>query len=104
MWHHSILLFLFSLVGCDYFPLLVNIRGMFNLAWPEAASSTPEVTTLYNRRRKQREGGTIPPGPTLGGVGPNWEQFRSAQVLSQLALKSVELGAGTNWEQLVQLA
>ena len=43
-------------------------------------------------------------GPALGGVGPNWEQFRSAQVPSQLAPMSVELYAGPNWEQLVQLA
>ena len=78
MWHHSILLFLLSLVGCDYFPLLVNIRGMFNLAWPEAESSTLfngttlKVTTLYNRRRKRRWGGSPPPpGPELGGAGPN---------------------------------
>ena len=33
-------------------------------------------------------------GPALGGVGPNCEQFRSAQVPSQLAPRSVELGAG----------
>ena len=46
----------------------------------------------------------LPSGPALGGAGPNWEQFRSAQVASQLALKSVELVAGPNWEQLVQLA
>ena len=43
-------------------------------------------------------------GPALVGAGPNWEQFRSAQVPSQLAAMSVELGAGPNWEQLVQLA
>ena len=30
-------------------------------------------------------------GPALGGAGPNWEQFWSAQVPSQLALRSVEL-------------
>ena len=36
--------------------------------------------------------------------GGNWEQFRSAQFLSQLAPRSVELGAGPNWEQLVQMA
>ena len=40
----------------------------------------------------------------LGGAGPNWEQFRSAQVPSQLAPRSVELGAGPKWEQYVQLA
>ena len=40
----------------------------------------------------------------LGGAGPNWEQFRSAQVPSQLAPRSVELIAGPNWEHLVQLA
>ena len=44
------------------------------------------------------------PGPALGGVGLNWEQFRSAQVPSQLVPRSVELGAGPNWEQLVHLA
>ena len=38
------------------------------------------------------------PGPTLGGAGPNWEQFRSAQVPSLHALRSVELGAGPNWD------
>ena len=43
-------------------------------------------------------------GPALGGAGSNWEQFQSAQVPSQLAPRSVELGAGPNWEQLVQLA
>ena len=43
-------------------------------------------------------------GPTLGGAGPNCEQFRSAQVPSQLAPRSVELGAGPSWEQLIQLA
>ena len=43
-------------------------------------------------------------GPALGGAGPNWEQYRSAQVPSQLAPRAVELGAGPNWEQLVQLA
>ena len=42
-------------------------------------------------------------GPALGDAGPNWEQFRSAQVHSQLAPRSVELGAGpsgikwSNW-------
>ena len=40
----------------------------------------------------------------LGGAGPNWEQFRSAQVPSQLAPRSVQLIAGPNWEHLVQLA
>ena len=40
----------------------------------------------------------------VGGGGGNWEQFRSAQFLSQLAPRSVELGAGPNWEQLVQMA
>ena len=44
------------------------------------------------------------PGSALGGAGPNWEQFRSAEVPSQLAPRSVELGAGPSWEQLVQLA
>ena len=39
----------------------------------------------------------------LVGAGPNWEQFRSAQVPSQLAPRSVVLGAGPNWEQMVQL-
>ena len=33
-------------------------------------------------------------GPALGGAGPNCEQFRSAQVPSQLAPRYVELGAG----------
>ena len=28
------------------------------------------------------------PGPALGGAGPNWEQFQSAQVPSQLAPRS----------------
>ena len=45
-----------------------------------------------------------PAGLALGGAGPNWEQFRSAQDPSQFAPRSVELGAGPNWEQLVQLA
>ena len=39
-------------------------------------------------------------GPALGGAGPNWIQFRFAQVPSQLAPRSVELGAGptgSNW-------
>ena len=36
------------------------------------------------------------PGPALGGAGTNGEQCRSAQVPSQLAPRSVELGAGTN--------
>ena len=40
-------------------------------------------------------------GPALGGVGPNWGQFRSVQVPIQLAPSSVELGVGPNWEQLV---
>ena len=40
---------------------------------------------------------------TLGGAGPNWEQFRSAQVPSQLTPRSVELDAGPDWDQLVQL-
>ena len=46
---------------------------------------------------------TLLAGPALGGVGPNWEQFRSAQVPNQLAPSpmSVEFGAGPNWEQLV---
>ena len=39
------------------------------------------------------------PGPALGGAGPNWEQFRSAQVPSQLVPRSVELSAESNWEQ-----
>ena len=43
-------------------------------------------------------------GQALGGAGPFWEQFRSAQVPSQLARKSVELGEGPNWEQLVQFS
>ena len=46
----------------------------------------------------------ISPGPALRGAGPNWEQFRSAQVSSQLAPRSVELVAGPNWEQIGQLA
>ena len=46
----------------------------------------------------------VPAGPVLGGAGPNWEQFQSAQVPSQLAPRSVESGAGPNWELLVQLA
>ena len=33
-------------------------------------------------------------GPALGGAGPKWEQFRSAQVPSQLAPRSV---VGSNW-------
>ena len=36
-------------------------------------------------------------GPALGGAGPNWEQFRSAQVPSQLKPRSVELRARPNW-------
>ena len=28
-------------------------------------------------------------GPALGGAGPSWEQFQSAQVTSQLAPRSV---------------
>ena len=28
-------------------------------------------------------------GPAIGGAGPNWEQFQSAQVPSQLAPRSV---------------
>ena len=43
-------------------------------------------------------------GLALGGAGPNWEQFQSAQVPSQLAPIFVELGPGPNQEQLVQLA
>ena len=39
-------------------------------------------------------------GPALAGTGPNWEQFRSAQVPSQLEPWSVELGTGPNWEHL----
>ena len=38
-------------------------------------------------------------GPALGGAGPNWEQFRSAQVPSQLASRSVELDGSPKWEQ-----
>ena len=37
------------------------------------------------------------PGPALGGAGPSWEQFRLAQVPSQLVPRSVELSAGPNW-------
>ena len=48
--------------------------------------------------------GVLYTAPALGGAGPNWEQFRSAQVPSQFAPRSVELGAGPTWEQLVQLA
>ena len=33
------------------------------------------------------------------GPWPNWEQFRTAQVPSQLTPRSVKLGAGPNWEQ-----
>ena len=40
----------------------------------------------------------------LRQFGPKWKQFRLAQVLSQLEPRSVELGAGLNREQLVQLA
>ena len=41
-------------------------------------------------------------GTGLGSAGPNyWEQFRSAQVPSELAIRSVEFGArapfGSNW-------
>ena len=43
-------------------------------------------------------------GPVLGGAGPNWKQFRSAQIPSQLPPRSTELGVGPNWEQLVKLA
>ena len=46
----------------------------------------------------------VHPWSTLGGAGPNWEKFQSAQVPSQLAPRSLELNAGPNWEQLVQLA
>ena len=41
---------------------------------------------------------TLESGLALGGEGLNWEQFRSAQVASQLAPRSVELGAGPNCE------
>ena len=34
-------------------------------------------------------GGGVGAGSALGGAGPNWEQFQSAQVPSQLALRSV---------------
>ena len=37
-------------------------------------------------------------------AGPNWEQFQSPQVPSQLAPRYVELGAGPNRVQLEQLA
>ena len=40
-------------------------------------------------------------GPILGVVGPNWEQFRSAQVPSQLAQRSAKLCVGPNLEHLV---
>ena len=36
-------------------------------------------------------------GPALGGAGPNWEQYRSAQVPSQFAPRSVELVEGPTW-------
>ena len=39
-------------------------------------------------------GNPLQPEPALGGAGPNYEQFRSAQVPSQLAPMSVELDAG----------
>ena len=48
--------------------------------------------------------GCLVAGSALVGAGPNWEQFRAAQVPSHLAPRSVELGAVPNWEQLVQLA
>ena len=35
----------------------------------------------------------------LGGAGPTWKQFQSAQVPSQLAPRSVEMGTGPNSEQ-----
>ena len=37
--------------------------------------------------------------PALGDAGPNREHFRSAQVPSQLAPRSVELSVGPIWEQ-----
>ena len=37
-------------------------------------------------------------GPALGGAGPKWEQFRSAQLPCHLTARSVESGAGPNWE------
>ena len=54
--------------------------------------------TLYGDCQGELKTLIISAGP------PNWEPFRSAQVPSQLAPRSVELGAGPNWEQLVQLA
>ena len=55
---------------------------------------------LKNKQKQNKTAGLLT-GPALGGAGPNWEQFRSAQVPSQLAPRSIELGVGPNWEQLV---
>ena len=38
-------------------------------------------------------------GLALGGVGPNWEEFWSAQVPSHFAPRSVELDTWPNWEK-----
>ena len=45
------------------------------------------------------------PGPALGDAGPIWDEIRSAQVPSQLAPRSVELGQGpieSNWSNWLQ--
>ena len=59
------------------------------------------VCRHYKMEHIGKMGNAVQLGPGLGGVGPNWKQFRSAHVLSQFAPRSVELGAGPKWEQLV---
>ena len=59
---------------------------------------------MFSDGNRSQTDGALVAGPVLGGAEPSWEQFRLAQVPSQLAPRTVELGAGPNWEQLVQLA
>ena len=45
-----------------------------------------------------------PPGPALGSAGPNWEQFQSAQVPSQLEPRSVLVGTRQDESRLHSMA
>ena len=54
---------------------------------------------IWEQFRSAQVPSELAPRSVQLGAGPNLEQFRSAQVPSELAPRSVQLGAGPNLEQ-----
>ena len=78
-------------------------RKIAQTAAGSVLTDSSETETKRSLKRDRSQGIAFEAGAALIDAVPNWEQFRLARVPSQLALKSVKLGAGPNWEQLVQL-